>query len=205
MPWRLVKVDEREPLPRVDEIAGLGMMGGPMSVNDDLPWIRPMLDLVRSAIAADVPVIGHCLGGQLLARALGAPVTGNPVKEIGWGYIDVARSASAHEWGPTERFLSFHWHGETFAIPHGAQRIWSSAHCDNQAFVVAKHIGIQCHIEMTEAMIERWCATGMAEIEQSRSLSRGVQTPQEMREDLHAKLDALEAVAERVYDRWLQR
>jgi GMP synthase-like glutamine amidotransferase len=87
--WRIVKLDEGESLPGAREAAGLAMMGGPMSVNDDLPWIPKMLGLIRETVDADVPVIGHCLGGQLLAKALGAAVTRNPVKEIGWGDIDV--------------------------------------------------------------------------------------------------------------------
>ena len=138
IPWRLLKIDEGEPLPAVSELGGLAMMGGPMSANDDLPWIAPMLDLIRESVDADVPVIGHCLGGQLMAKALGGEVTRNPVKEIGWGQIDVLRSSGAPDWGPAESFVSFHWHGETFSIPRGAVRIWSSAHCENQAFAVGQ-------------------------------------------------------------------
>src|SRR5687768_2537020 len=85
VPWRLVKLDERDGLPEPGEFAGLAMMGGPMSVNDDLPWMAPMLELARQSVAAGVPVIGHCLGGQLLSKALGGHVTRNAVKEIGWG------------------------------------------------------------------------------------------------------------------------
>jgi GMP synthase-like glutamine amidotransferase len=64
--------------------AGLCFMGGPMSVNDPLPWIPEALSLIRAAMDADIPVIGHCLGGQLMSRALGGVVSANPVKEIGW-------------------------------------------------------------------------------------------------------------------------
>jgi GMP synthase-like glutamine amidotransferase len=204
LPWRLVKLDEGEPLPASGSFSGLAMMGGAMSVNDDLPWIAPMLDLVRESIASGVPVIGHCLGGQLLSRTLGGHVTRNPVKEIGWGVVRMLDTPLAPLWGPAESFLSYHWHGETFSLPESATRIWSSAHCENQAFVVGNSIGMQCHIEMTAAMIENWCETGASEIEENLLLSPAVQTPQQMRENIAPKLEALHRVADAVYNRWLQ-
>ena len=202
IPWRLLKVDENEPLPAARELGGLAMMGGPMSANDDLPWIPPMLDLIRESVDAAVPVIGHCLGGQLMSKALGGEVRRNPVKEIGWGQIDVLRSAGASDWGAGGAFMSFHWHGETFTIPPRAVRIWSSPHCENQAFVLDKHLAMQCHIEMTEEMIERWCASGAREIERNLARSPAVQTAAAMRENIKAKLAALNGTAARVYDRW---
>ena len=203
IPWRLAKLDVGDRFPDSREIAGLGMMGGPMSVNDDFPWIPPMLALVRASVAAGIPVIGHCLGGQLLAKAMGAAVTRNAVKEIGWGEVNVSRTGEASEWGPSDPFLSYHWHGETFAIPQQATRVWSSAHCENQAFVLDdRHFGMQCHIEMTEALIESWCETGAEEIEGNLGRSPAVQSPQEMRRDISARLEALHAVADSVYDRW---
>jgi GMP synthase-like glutamine amidotransferase len=200
--WQVVKVDEAEPLPKTDSISGLAMMGGPMSVNDELPWIAPMLDLVRECVDADVPVIGHCLGGQLMARALGADVKRNRVKEIGWGRVDVADISAAHAWGARGSFLSFHWHGETFAIPPGTQRIWSSAHCQNQAFTFGKHLAMQCHIEMTAEMIEDWCDSGAGEIARNLPRSPAVQTPQVIREMAATRLAELNAVADGVYERW---
>src|ERR1700704_5819958 len=97
--WRLVKIDEGEAFSgRPGEYSGLVFMGGPMSVNDDLPWIAPALALIRAAVAHEVPVLGHCLGGQLIAKALGGEVGRNPVKEIGWGRVDVLENESASQW-----------------------------------------------------------------------------------------------------------
>ena len=99
IPWREIKIDEDEPVPENPrEFSGLVFMGGPMSVNDDLPWIAPVLQLIRASVDANVPVLGHCLGGQLMAKALGGEVTRNPVKEIGWGRVDVLDSPAAIEW-----------------------------------------------------------------------------------------------------------
>ena len=202
LPWRILKVDDGESLPSASDISGLAMMGGPMSVNDELPWMAPMLRLIRDCVARDVPVIGHCLGGQLLAKALGAPVTRNPVKEIGWGDVSVLPTPVAALWGPVTPFLSYHWHGETFSIPEGAVRIWASAHCANQAFAFGKHFAMQCHIEMTAELIQTWCLTGAGEIEESIGASPAVQRPAEMLENVTGRLEALHEVAHRVYDRW---
>jgi GMP synthase-like glutamine amidotransferase len=202
VPWSMVKLDEGHTLPNVNSITGLAMMGGPMSVNDDLPWLGPMLTLILDCVRSEVPVIGHCLGGQLLAKALGAQVTRNAVKEIGWGRVAVDDIAVAREWGPADDFESYHWHGDTFAIPPEGSRIWSSAHCANQAFVLGKHIGMQSHIEITADMIENWCESGAGEIERNLARSPAVQTPEAMRENMSEKLEALHRVADRVYDRW---
>ena len=80
LPWRLVAVDEGEKVPtRAGHFSGLVFMGGPMSVNDDLPWITPVLDLIRDGVASQVPVLGHCLGGQLMSKALGGSVGRNAI------------------------------------------------------------------------------------------------------------------------------
>lgn len=204
IPWQLICIDEGETLPTsATQFSGLVFMGGPMSVNDDLAWIPPVLTLIREAVAADIPVLGHCLGGQLMSKALGGSITGNPVKEIGWGKLQVADGAEAQRWfGDTRQFLGFHWHGETFSIPQGATTILSSAYCPNQAFSMGKHLGFQCHIEMTEPMIHEWCKNGADEIEAAKS-SPGVQQPDTMYDGITDKVSRLNAVADAVYTRWI--
>ncbi|MBL8540108.1 MAG: type 1 glutamine amidotransferase, partial [Betaproteobacteria bacterium] len=171
IPWQLVRIDEGEEVPvAANAFSGLVFMGGPMSVNDDLPWIPPVLRLIRAAVDSQVPVLGHCLGGQLMSKALGGVVGRNPVKEIGWGRCDVPDTPIAREWfgGELDFFESFHWHGETFTLPEGATRILSSPWCDNQAFALGPHLGLQCHVEMTEDLIRTWCRGGAKEITESR-------------------------------------
>jgi GMP synthase-like glutamine amidotransferase len=127
--WQLVRIDEGEAVPTdPGAFSGLVFMGGPMSVNDDLPWIPPVLDLIRAAVDLQVPVLGHCLGGQLMSKALGGVVRKSPVKEIGWGRCDIPDTPVSREWfgDDLEFFHSFHWHGETFTLPAGATRILSS-------------------------------------------------------------------------------
>jgi GMP synthase-like glutamine amidotransferase len=204
--WRLVRIDAGEPVPDdASRFSGLVFMGGPMSVNDDLPWIRRVLGLIRSAVEADIPVLGHCLGGQLMSKALGGGVTRNPVKEIGWGAVTVEDSAPARQWfGDTREFLSFHWHGETFTLPSGATRIAASRYCANQAFVMGKHLGMQCHVEMTPELIRAWCGDWKNEVASLAQHAASVQTPAQMEERIEERARALNAVAERLYERWVE-
>lgn len=205
LPWNLIRIDAGDSVPASpDEFSGLCLMGGPMSVNDKLPWIPPLLTLIRQMMAADKPVIGHCLGGQLMSRALGGIVSSNPVKEIGWAPVRVIDSPLAREWlGNTLEFESFHWHGETFSIPDGATRILESAACANQAFVLGKHLGMQCHVEMKREMIQTWCESGAEEISDANPAD-SVQTPAEMGIDIDRRLSALSRHAELLYTKWIQ-
>ncbi len=204
LPWREIKVDAGEAVPRsAGEFSGLVFMGGPMSVNDDLPWLPPVFALIRDAVAADVPVLGHCLGGQLMAKALGATVSRSAVKEIGWGDVQVLPGGVARDWfGDVKSFAAFHWHGETFAIPPRAQRLLASAHCPNQAFAMGKHFAMQCHIEMTREMIADWCKAGAREI--AGSNSPGVQAVAVIEAQVAERLPVLHAIADHVYARWIE-
>ena len=205
VPWQVIKVDRGESVPSSPgKYSGLVFMGGPMSVNDDLPWIAPVLRLIRAAADANVPVLGHCLGGQLMAKALGGTVTRNPVKEIGWGRVEVLRNDAAASWfgDGLASFDSFHWHGETFSIPPGATRILASPWCENQAFVLGPHLGMQCHVEMTPELIRAWCRDWRKEVESLARRAPSVQTPAQMTEAVDAKVRALNSIADRLYGRW---
>lgn len=182
----------------------MAIMGGPMSVNDDLPWIPPLLELIREGVRKDVPALGHCLGGQLMSKAFGGTVSANPVKEIGWGEVRIAENEVARSWfGELRAFLSFHWHGETFSVPPGATRIASSSHCANQAFGLGRHLGMQMHIEMTRDLIHAWCRGGAAEIA-AAAASPGVQSADTIEADLDERVASLHRIADRVYERWLE-
>lgn len=114
--------------PLADDDSGLVFMGGPMSANDPLPWIAQELELIRRALARSLPVVGICLGAQLVARAAGGIVHASGVPEIGWFPVRREGGAAGHAWlDPLPReFEAFHWHGETFTLPAGAERILSS-------------------------------------------------------------------------------
>jgi GMP synthase-like glutamine amidotransferase len=203
--WQLVALDEGAPVPRDPRhFSGLVFMGGAMSVNDDLPWIAPLLELMREALRSDLPLLGHCLGGQLMSKAFGGAVRPNRYKEIGWGEVRVCDNGVARDWlGELQSFETFQWHGETFSIPPGGTRVLENAHCANQAFAMGKHFAMQCHVEMTEQLVRQWVDTGGEEM-RAAAASPAVQTAQEMERDLEARLERLHQIADRIYDRWAE-
>ncbi|MBI3480081.1 MAG: type 1 glutamine amidotransferase [Nitrosomonadales bacterium] len=205
IPWQLIRIDVGDAVPRDASVfAGLVFMGGPMSVNDDLPWIAQIETLIRDAVAQDIPLLGHCLGGQLISKALGGVVSRNPLKEIGWGEVAVSENDVARAWfGDIHKFPAFHWHGETFTLPQGATHLLSSAYCINQGYAIGKHLALQCHIEMTAEMISTWCAVGADEVAAS-STSPAVQTVGEIRRQVNGNLPLLNSVAARLYGHWLK-
>ncbi len=204
IPWQLIRIDAGDAVPQDASVySGLVFMGGPMSVNDDLPWIPPVLALIRQAVGRDIPVLGHCLGGQLISKALGGVVTRNPVKEIGWGNVTVSGNDTARAWfGNTQSFEAFHWHGETFSLPQGAAHLLFSAYCANQAYALGKHLALQCHVEMTEQMIRDWCEVGAGEIAAGAG-SPAVQPAATMQAQMAGKLPQLHAAARLLYQHWV--
>lgn len=145
------RFDEVEELPESSSLDLLVIMGGPMSVNDEakFPWLVREKQFIRSAIEQGVPVLGICLGAQLIASALGARVYQGAHREIGWFEIDAVETAGEVFQFP-KRVPVFHWHGETFDLPVGAIRLARSGACENQAFQFGRHvIGLQCHLETT--------------------------------------------------------
>jgi GMP synthase-like glutamine amidotransferase len=203
---------DRVPLD-ADAFSGICLMGGPMSVNDPLPWLDDELRLVRAADAARVPVIGHCLGGQLIAKAFGAPVTRHAVKEIGWGEVRVTDAALAARWlGERARvsFEMFQWHGDTFALPAAARNFLGSALCERQAYVIDRdgfaHLGMQFHCEMTPALIEAWTSDAVwaeeIEVERRETGGPGVQGAEQMRDRAEMRCAAMNELAARMYARW---
>jgi len=201
IPWELVALDHGEMVPADPRaFAGVAMMGGPMSANDDLPWNAPLLGLVRDAVASDVPVIGFCLGGQLFARALGAEVKRTAAPEIGWGVVTTPDPALRDWFGGRERFTTFQWHYDVFGLPPGSKRALTNAVNPEQGFVLGKHIGMQCHVEMTREMVDTWCCTGGPELP-VRSTG-ATQSREAILDHVQARLAELATVADDIFAHW---
>jgi len=210
IPWQLIAIDRSETLPtRPGDYSGLCLMGGPMSVNDPLPWIATLCALIGDAVRQDIPVIGHCLGGQLISKALGGSVTRSPCKEIGWGRARAENNDSADRWLGDWRHKTgglaevFQWHGETFSIPSGAQRILGNEFCANQMFALGPHLAMQCHVEVSTEMIAAWCAAWPDEVKGLDPLPPTVQTAQQMLADAPPRLDAMRQLADQLYTVWI--
>ncbi len=207
IPWELIAIDEGAAVPAtVDGYSGLCFMGGPMSVNDPLPWIESVCTLIRDAVAKNVPVIGHCLGGQLMSKALGGQITKNPVKEIGWGEAAGEDNAVARSWLGAysgQAGTVFQWHGETFSTPPGATRLFANDYCANQMFALGPHLGMQCHVEMTPEMIATWCGQ-WADEAIAVAAHPCVQMPEQMLADIAGKLPVMRQLSEQLYSVWIK-
>lgn len=199
--------------PRADEFSGLCFMGGPMSVNDPELWVEAECALIRDAVEKGIPVIGHCLGGQLMSKALGGVVTRNPVKEIGWSRLRCEHNAVAAHWlgdllGADENQATvFQWHGETFSIPHGGTRILANDFCANQMFALGPHLGMQCHIEMTPQMIARWSkdwSEEVAHLTDYAALPECVQRPERILAEIPQRLPLMRRLADQLYGVWIK-
>lgn len=204
VPYRLICIDREEPVPeRPDGASALVFMGGPMSVNDPLPWVQQELALVWRAAQQGLPMLGHCLGAQLLARALGGTVGPNPVREIGWWPVELAPGAAgdARLGALPARFEVFHWHGETFTLPPGADHLLRNTHCEHQAFALGNVLGLQFHVEVTAAMVEEWASEYPDDV---GSTSPAVQSTDALLAGLAEKVQHLRSVADNLYGPWLQ-
>ncbi|WP_339079136.1 type 1 glutamine amidotransferase [Pseudomonas sp. TMP9] len=188
----------------LDRPKAVAIMGGPMSVNDPLAWIEPEVAALQHFIQRDIPLIGHCLGGQLLAKALGAEVQRVLFTESGWQPLRRLDQAAPSPWLAhlPETFPMFQWHGDSFAIPDGAQPLLSSPWCSNQAFAWGdKLLALQGHPEMNEALVRQWLDDWHHLLDASQPSQ---QSRAQMLEDLPAKVMELNRVAEGFYRHWLQ-
>ncbi|MFZ5654264.1 MAG: type 1 glutamine amidotransferase [Pseudomonadota bacterium] len=143
---------EAAAFPDPRDIDLLVILGGPMSVNDggELPWLAAEKAFIREVIGLGTPVLGICLGAQLIAEVLGARVYPGPAREIGWFPVHGVANAEGADFVLPPQVSVFHWHGETFDLPPGARRLARSAACENQAFQWGvRVIGLQFHLETT--------------------------------------------------------
>lgn len=158
---RVVRLDRGDPLPPPAELGGVVVMGGAMGVHDtdEFPWLDTERRWIAETVTSGVPVLGVCLGAQLLAAALGASVTTGPTPEIGVGEVELTAEGRADPvLGPEgHRVPVIHWHGDTFEIPDGAVHLATGDHYVNQAFRIGRLVyGLQFHIEVDDAMAEAW-------------------------------------------------
>jgi len=158
---RTVRLDLGDLLPAPAESAGVVVMGGPMGVHDtgDYPWLKSERRWLATAVATGLPVLGVCLGAQLLASALGATVSTAEDPEIGVGEVTLVDEGPADPvLGPEGESLPVvHWHSDTFAIPDGAVRLAASERCENQAFRYGDRVyGLQFHVEVDDEVAAGW-------------------------------------------------
>lgn len=206
IPWEVVRIDQGDPVPQtVDDVAGLAFLGGTMSVNDEFPWQLDEMALIRKAAAQDVPMLGHCMGSQLIAKALGGSVAPMPNKEIGWWEVTRSDNPVAREWlantpDPAEILI---WHHEAFTLPPGASPLYSSPFCAEQAYAFGNTVATVAHPEVTAELLESWLDVYGYDIE---ATAPSIQPIEQIRDRLPERCTAMhEAFTDRIYDMWLAR
>lgn len=183
-------------LPNPDAADGLIIMGGPMSANDEFDYLKHEMAVISSFISAGKPILGVCLGAQLIAKTAGARIYRNREREIGWApvyWTDAGRQDRLFR-GLEQPEPLFHWHSETFDLPAGAVWLAYSDRCRNQAFRLGDTVyGLQFHLEVTPQIIDDWCRQDANEGD-FRELERPI--------DSRAHAARLSKVAAIVFDRW---
>ena len=192
--------------PCVDKYQGLIILGGPMNVDmtDAYPHLETEVRLIRRAMDQGIPILGICLGAQLIAKTLGAKVGKNPEKEIGWYDISLTEAGKQD---PVMGHLEdtrpiFEWHGDTFDLPKGAVHLATGTSCTNQAFRYGDNVyGFQFHMEVDAALVDRWLNTPVyrAEI----AATEGRIDPDAIRRETAEKIVDLEALSVRVFGEFL--
>ena len=198
---RTTQIFRDDPVPDALDADALVVMGGPMGVGDldDRPHLMRELDLIEQALQDDRPVLGVCLGSQLLAHVLGAEVHSAPTKEIGWGDVCLTGAAAddALFRGIDDPFTAFHWHGDAFAVPEGAVGLARTAQTEHQAFRYGDTAyGLLFHLEVTPKTV-----AGMTTAFQDELAEEGVDGAA-LRRDAMTHEPALRATAHAVFGRW---
>ncbi|MBN1589011.1 MAG: type 1 glutamine amidotransferase [Pirellulales bacterium] len=203
--WRYVDLFETVPESLdLEDSPGLIILGGPMNADEveKYPFLAPEVDWIRQAVGRELPVLGICLGSQLLAKALGATVRPNGRKEIGWYSIELTEVAEHDSLfaGCAAKQTVYQFHGDTFTLPRGAVHLAQSPWCKNQAFRFGRHAyGLQFHIEVTRQMAEDW----LAQPDNQRMIAElDYVDPDQIRRQTPAAITAMHALGRRILPRF---
>ena len=204
--YQVVNAGRGETFPEsIEPYSAMAVMGGSMSSNDPLLNNRQAEILILQAILKNRPVIGHCLGGQLMTRALGGTVTKSPKPEIGWQPITYTNNDRVKEWfgnEPTDTVI--HWHYEAFTVPDGATLLASSDACPNQAWTYGPHLAMQFHIEIDSDKVYSWVNDSDKQWEEAQVSYDTVQNRETMIAKIDKHLSVHQTTADNIYKNWLK-
>ncbi len=203
-PYELVCLDEGVNAPRdLNGVAGLAFMGGPGNVNEPAGWMQQEMKLICEAAERGIPMLGICLGAQLISKALGGSVTPGATLEVGWHPVEQLVKSSATGWFADlpSRFEVFQWHAHTFSIPPGAVALLRSRCAEHQAFAIGNILAMQFHLEITPESIEGLTQRYSSDIE---NVSDCVQSASAITADLEMRTNRLHKIADTVFGRWVR-
>ncbi|MCV0401466.1 MAG: type 1 glutamine amidotransferase [Nitrosopumilus sp.] len=171
------------------------ILGAPESANDDLPYLQTERQLIKNSVEKNIPVLGICLGSQLIAKTFGGKVYAGPKKEIGF-YHDLKTNGTSKLFAGFENpFTVFHWHGDTFDLPEGSVRLVSSQNYLNQAFQYKSAVGLQFHLEVNEDMVNLWLDNTEEKLKEISYID-----PQKIRSDVHENISIVKSNMENFYN-----
>lgn len=204
--WQVLCAEAGETYPEsVSGYRALAVLGGEWGANDERPTLRQAETLIREADSLGIPVIGHCLGGQLIARAFGGRVERLPQPEVGWWPIQLQETDAARTWlGEASEAVVYQWHYDSFVdLPKGAEWLATSSTCAHQAFAIGPHLAMQFHIEITPEKIATWLAApGDVYPPAIHRHPDSVQSPSDMRAATLRHQAGSQALANRIYRQW---
>lgn len=185
---------KHEPLSEKD-FSLVVILGAPESANDDLPYLQAQQHLIKNCVEKNIPVLGICLGSQLIAKTFGAKVYRGLHKEIGF-YNDLKIYNNSPLFSNFKNpFTVFHWHGDTFDLPEDAVRLASSEHYLNQAFQYKSAVGLQFHLEVNEEMVNLWLDNSEEKLQQIPYID-----PQKIRLDINENISKVKSNMKNFYN-----
>jgi len=171
------------------------ILGASESANDNLPYLQAEQKLIKKSVDDNIPVLGICLGSQLIAKTFGAKIYCGPHKEIGFYHDLIIDNSSKLFTGFKNPFTVFHWHGDTFDLPKGATRLVHSEHYPNQAFQINSAIGLQFHLEVNEEMVNLWLDKTQEKLAQVPYID-----PQKIRSDIYENISIVKSNMDNFYN-----
>lgn len=205
-PFEVLRLD-LSPQVTLDGYDGYALMGGPMMVGDDLPWMKRVIEQLWRNLEDECPVLGHCLGGQLLAHAAGAKVGPCPHPEVGWVDVVPAKNPAAQAWlGEHAQHASvpvYHWHLHSFELPTGADLLLTRPEMPHQAFALGPHLGFQSHLEVDETTLTHWYRAQPDPVGAYRIGT--IQTATEALKQAPQKIAHMRRLSGHAYGHWLKK
>ncbi len=205
VPFEISCIGEGEQVPdSLDDISGLIFMGGPGDVNSPVGWMREEQAMIRKAAKRGTPVLGVCLGAQMMSKALGGIASSNYNLEVGWHHVETVAGAEENPWfkGLPPRFEVFQWHAHEFTLPPDATLLLTSRCTPCQAFSVGNMLAMQFHLEINASTVRSLTQQCAGDIS---TASDCVQQAEELCSRLDEHINHLHATADSIYSNWLER